>query len=1100
MVDPAQEEYIHEMFESYKDPNMDSQTWCDTYFGPEQESSCAVDRDEALQNSAFYVNLQWMDFYDGMLRIGIEMGDGTEHKYEELFVEFVYDEFGIQYVRFHPGYMVDPEHENFIHMLVNDFNDFSLLSEDICAFYFDGEDHINGCIQKREEMILVDGMLMLEYIHGGEYGVELGFRWFMGTDEYVEDVLAHFYYNEFNELKVQFEGRHHYQFDWNEAEAILDEIIFDFNDQTLSDADFCYKWFPHMDATMCFLERERFMGQNFNAFKEWMDYHDHGFRVGLRVQLPDTSEEYYYEFIFSPYYDENGELQIHWWYDHHGYNHDDALFKVQGFFNDALDNAYTDDAFFNMYSRGDWQQFIDVRNHLIGLNITDWQITRFDFDGYNAYIEVELWDGTNTSWFEYFHIEFYDDMDGFWMNIYFSEPHVMFPEHEARLHLEWHINLFNDRAVSDDDACMYMPRIFEDCHWYRQEMFAQNLDLILLDFWPEYGNQFGANIEFTDFANGTSYIKYFSFHFWYHSDSTIGMELNQPMPPHRWATFDEAQDLWNQWVTDYQDPNMSEEDFANKWFFGHHHEDFFQGRRDSMANGDTYVQIDFINDGMMGPDAYRFIIEHHKNGQVMVQEDYVMFRIFDDGKFQIEFMDRGPIVDHVTATQFMDAFFFDLRDGILSTSDICGTYFPYEAEGNCIYIVDNIFRNHSDYSWFYFDVFNDHYDMGVDFYDTEGYMVHTAYFFVFFMHGPNGELFFDLQEHPGHHHFEHQWFFDYMNNFQPMIDDFITDATTISQLCDMYFYNDPLCGEFEQFFTPELSSAYVLGFWWEDDYDATTIEFYTDVYFEYTDGTYILIEYQVFFETDANNVMHATLQEVGRFASAPATAILQDDNVTLAVLAEFAIDYSDPNVDAIGMCNVYFNDNMMDVGCLEGRDEFLQLGGIAVFLYMDIYQDENGVPYYEAFFELTENGVVETVNAQVRVYQLEDGRYFIEFMDMYYEDDFINYDMFYTRIYEFIAAYNDPANTDEYICTEFYDLPAGDTSCEPDRQTMLSQGSMLVLNMMNEDYWIDDQPTFIIELEYVNNDTSLNLAYTVQYLPFYDMDGNIVFTHAPPMP
>lgn len=1099
-VDPDQAEFIYWLFDTYLDPDWGSVEWCNTFFGPEDNpedtSGCAVDRDEALNNPDFWVHLEWMENYDGMMRIGIMMYDGMEEKYEELFVEFFYDEFGIMYVRFHPGQMNDPMMEELIYGLMNDFNAFDIPSDEVCNFYFEGEDAVGGCIEKREELIQSGGWVQVEYLHAGPYGHEVGFRWFMNGEDYMEDVVAWYYYNEFGEVKLQFEGRHHYEFPWEEAEAILNELLFDFNDQSFSDADFCYKWFPHFDSTVCFLDREMFMGQEFNAYWEWMEHSDQGFRVGIRVEFPQTGEDKYYEIIFAPYYNENGELEIHWWFDHHGYDHDQAMNLVNAFLMDVFDDTLSDDELFNRYSRGEWQKLIDIRNHLLSMGIEGAQLTQFNFHGHSADIEVFVWNGPEE-WHEYFHLEFYDIDGVLFFDIYFGEPYFEFPEHEAQDHLFWILSMFNDPNLSNEEACMYMPRIIEDCFAYRDLMFANGMIISLTDFWREWDQGFGAMFEIYNFETMEYEYPYFSFNFWYNHDGTINFDMHTPYPEFRWADYDEALDLWTQWVNDYQDVNMSEEDFANKWFFGHYPEDFFQGRRDQQAAGVMYVIIDFIDDGMMGPNAFRFIIEHHQNGEVLVQEDYVMFRIFEDGTFQIEFTGQhGPKIDIDHAMNIMNMFFTDLRDEFMSAEELCGMYFPMEAQDHCIYLVNDVFRMYADFDYYYFDYYNDHFIMGVDFYDDTFNMVHSMEFFVYFMEGPEGMWYFDLEEwyDPW---WEFQPFFEHFDQLHMYLDQYMVDPTVLVEICDLYFYNDPLCGEIDTLFTSDLVAVYNYGFWYEMD-EMDNISFYADIYFEYADGTWLDVTYLVYFEVLDDGALRATMEELGRFGGAPLDAVLMDEATTIAVLTEFAIDYSDPNVDAAGLCMVYFMDYMMSPDCLDDREDFLQQGGLAVFLTADMYTDEEGVPYYEVWFDLTVDGVTETVNSMVRVYQLTDNRFFIEFLDWYDgEPDYIHYDMFFPVLMEFVDQYNDASLSDAYICETFYNWPTGDDLCEPDRQTMLAMGSVLVVLDVYEDYSYGDAPVFVITFLYENVDPNMNLEYTVTYMPYYDEYGNIVFDYVP---
>ena len=297
-----------------------------------------------------------------------------------------------------------------------------------------------------------------------------------------------------------------------------------------------------------------------------------------------------------------------------------------------------------------------------------------------------------------------------------------------------------------------------------------------------------------------------------------------------------------------------------------------------------------------------------------------------------------------------------------------------------------------------------------------------------------------------------------------------------------------------------MSSLSVEEFWWyypcdETGYCSEDVMYEGVLFFDFSDGSYLIQRVQVFPNYDVDNMLHIDIVVVGMQISVPTGAVQLDYDDTAAVLTQFALDYANPLISEVDFCSLYFAGAPE---CIEGRQEFLDANGTAVYQDMLELLHDDGTLYYEAEFLMTISMIDDTQYAKVKVYLLVDGNHFIEFMHMDgpdYPDDPAHalYLEIEVMLNNLTAEFTNTATLSVDFCNEYF---AGDLDCIALRDDIVN-GGMLSSLWVEDFYWFyqcddddvcDDYPSFNGYLLFDFNDGSY-IRQRFQVNPWHDDDG-----------
>lgn len=315
-------DHINNLVNDFNNLDLDSITVCSIYFENIDVEVCINKRDMDIMNNTFITGFNLFNEdnkYTLQFIYEDEFGNiWTEH----LYAEFFYNEANQLFVRFHDGYHELIHHEiawEFLIAYQNAFNDFGYDLDVLCNEFFGGNT-FQYCIDRREDAIFNNLYIVINDLYEMEGMYFVVIEYYSSDDgyRYTEDILVHFFYDDMDMLRMEFDLNIQNYVDHEEAFAYFNKFIIDFLDPTISDANFCYMYFPWQDSTTCIWDRENIsfadMVITIDYFRN--DYKDYEIGVTFldTFTLIQRSEVLFVNF----YYNEDGFVEMNIYYQIYG--------------------------------------------------------------------------------------------------------------------------------------------------------------------------------------------------------------------------------------------------------------------------------------------------------------------------------------------------------------------------------------------------------------------------------------------------------------------------------------------------------------------------------------------------------------------------------------------------------------------------------------------------------------------------------------------------------------------------------------------------------------------------------------------------------------
>ena len=496
-------EIIRKFLEDYGDDLISDNQFNDMYFDNQMDLGFFTDRgldldDEITMNliSVEYSTEEPFDFlvvtlnrtYQGetkstVVRLRVRDLDNEKYLFEILFDE---------------NYGLDQEVlKQFILDLIEDYQDPNLSDTTVCAIYFEHE-YLEQCIQDRQAE-LSDGVLIsLIGLYQADNFFEVEFEHSDGSDTWIEYIYANFYYNEYDELKIQFNELGFYEFNYDAALEFMNDLFSQYTNPDVTNFDACSRFFEDHSYDECIFRRQQEMidGIQLDGFNLMHD--------GLGYTL-----EYYYSdsdgYEFSKhmqayfYYNYNGELRVELFE-----NFDLIPYEIVRPFTEQMVLEYnnfnfiTSEDFCTKYF-GEMEKMgcVEKRNQDIQDNIHLQLFMLYpEFDHYG--IEFQYTDNDGYYWFEVVSAYFY--YEGNNLKVEFGgEGPEQFPQDVAYEYFQQLLFAFGDKTLENTDFCnLYFPYMGGDnCVWDRAILPLEHIS-VYLDYMEYDGYMFETKVIFTN--------------------------------------------------------------------------------------------------------------------------------------------------------------------------------------------------------------------------------------------------------------------------------------------------------------------------------------------------------------------------------------------------------------------------------------------------------------------------------------------------------------------------------------------------------------------------------------------------------------------------
>ncbi len=635
---------------------------------------------------------------------------------------------------------------------------------------------------------------------------------------------------------------------------------------------------------------------------------------------------------------------------------------------------------------------------------------------------------------------------------------------DAQAFFEQFIADYVNPEISSEEVCnqYFTAEDAVGCIEARDSSLALNINIVLnaMDTTDDTGI-FDIELAIDDDATDVS-IELAQVRFIYDEAGNIVMEFihdEDPGDSENWLNADDAFAVIAEYLADYSDDAVSNDEFNDKYFEGNMDWDFFLTRNDDKTKGVTYTLV-FVEDPTEEPLDY-LVVTLQRNYEGEAKTIVVRARIDDlgDGTYYFDILfEEESGLDYDMLFAYMMDFTVDYQDPEISNDEICQMYFPYEDADECAARRQELIGSGTAVTLLEFNIVRDYYEVVFEF-DTDGETTVQSVFVNFFFDEDN-ILRFEFNDLG----FDEIDYYDALAFMQNFIFQYSDPSITSYDVCVQFFEGesyDECVMRREQ----EMAEGTVL----------TDFELFNDGYgyqidFHYTDAagetTTKHLEAHFYYDMDGN----LKLELFENFELIPYELIYP-------YLEDMVTDFNDLSIDSETFCALYFSPEDIP-GCVEHREEMISEGFIVSLSMLSPEYDHYRVEF--AYSVAGGDPWFESMNAFF--YFDEDGNLLVQFRGDGPEE--FPYDEAYNYFQMFIADFNDPSMSDEGFCSLYF--PGSGDLCLWDRSLMPLED--MDISLITFDF---DGYGFVAQIMFENTVTS-EIEYRTVYLDFYwDEYGNV---------
>ncbi len=962
--------------------------------------------------------------------------------------------------------------------MLRDYQDTTLTDEYVCNLYFE-HDAAKGCMDDRANQLTQGVTIVLNNLTNvyDYYEIEFGFD--DGTDVWQEYVYAIYYYNEFDELKIEFSDLGFDEIDYYDAYYFMENLFGQYRNSSLISYDVCSQFFEGPSYDECVIRRQQEMmdGIYLNGFNL---YHD-GYGFTVEYHYNDTYGNSFSKSMQAYfYYNEYGELRLEFFEDFSLIPYEEAWPFIEQMVNDfnnwTIDTEYMCNYYFSYESA---QGCIEQRNKSIANNVQV-RISMFEpeFDHYR--VELEYNDGQGHTWYETFHAYFwYDESNNMKIDFKGERPDD-FPYNEAYDYFQILLDDYTNPTVTGHDFCnKYFPWLPGDnCLWDRAVLYPmlEHVDAHI-DYMDYHDYVFQAQVTFTNHYTGLMWTEIVYLEFYYNEYGDIEMHLYDA-PVNQYLSHYDSSEVINSFFFDYSNSNISYDEL-NAWYFDYTLDYDFELDRIDAFNAGRYFNILYINDPH-NADGQEFlevvfdVFEGTNNVDTMTMWMRVMplgtgyHYIEVKEEYHPDFVDIDESEAHAYMQQFVDEY----SNYLLTSYDVCSRWFDAYEYPMCIVkreqeMMDGIHINLYD---FYKDEISGDFYANLEYFNNVGEFIYSENTQVFFFYGEQGELKISFESYNYNKSFPYDEAMQYINT---MFADYNDPGMPNGVFCGYYGHIFPQCDVIRQSYLDGVANIYFSNFW--HDYENV---FYLEYAYQANDGdttNYIGIELAFFYD-EFGNIVVDVWNNFPYFH-------YENYAHSQVIYNNFLADYLNPAVSTQAILDKYF-DGWLDEEFINQRGEDLVNG---ITITTPVFTDTNlgdGIDWINVTFEVDRgDGWIEYVDDNFRVIVRGHLLYQLEFESFYHEE--VTYPDAFDLFSAYIRDLQDSTITSPDFCEIYHDEYLYE-HCEMMRNDLLVIGyNIEIIDFYFDDYMYVYQAT----LMYTDPVTLMDEYYDYDIMFWVNADG-----------
>ncbi|QMS84205.1 hypothetical protein [Candidatus Xianfuyuplasma coldseepsis] len=952
--------FIEGFMQQLLDSSISDDAFCNAFFIDSTDPQCYD-----LRNA--YINGFWIDWYEfyphneyWVMTIGFT--DGFDYFDEEFafVVEPQHD--GSYRLKFIDATIIDFDAIwNRLYEFVDDFNDYSMITDDIAAIYLvpnTSFDIINLREMTRENNIYINYYSLFEEY--GNYSIQLDFD--DGTSYrytlYVHEMNGHLFF----ELFEDFSG---IDITEGDVSGVAYSIFWDLaNGYTID--DICNNYFAYHQHEMCATMLSGFQSSDITVEVSNVWFNVDHFEIELRYIYSDMTEEYYYWNVYA-FYDSDDLLKLEFTEDDYIPREDKDIF-MQNFITDFNDNSFDADVLCNLYMAPDSYDLCTEIYTTLSTN--NYMLNWYTYDLWNEpnWVEFGVYDSTYQMihYFFYVQVEFrLDEFNNMTISLWDYTEYQRVSEAQAIAAIDGIFAALHDLTITDDEFCNEWGYIFNDCYGLRQLIRDEGGTLLRGETNVEDELQYYVQATLTT----NSYTEEYYFHFYVKSDLQGFVYVDGYQEDHSYMVpLSVATEFITAFFTDYLDPSILEPDFIalyndNYWVPG-------------VEDRQRYLDQGY---GITVTDVRLALYD----GYYIFEADLAVFNGTDTYYYtmpiDVYYKDNnelaiGPRMDYLSAgTDYMTTLAQGFYDGLLddTVDDItfCTDLFGPDGEYPCADIRRQLID--SNYTLDLVDISADDYNamLIIDVYSGTN-LVTTFDWTIYSYSTLLGEMKFHLEI----------WSDEIAaESLALWVEQFTTTYAVGYSITDICALDNIDCNGIWIDEGQVIDSIYFQEFYHNYE-DVLGLEFELNIMFFYTDGSEQSIGFNVTYAVNENGVYTWYFVVERLKAPLPDDAMALPLTVVEVVLDQFMLDIKDGSIDARTFCDTYFGGNFENPDCLEGRPEIILTNPTITRSDIGTTVIDN-VTYYTVTFYI-DNGVnVEEQFVTLRIFQIAENQFFIQFYD-----------------------------------------------------------------------------------------------------------------------
>ena len=845
--------HINNLVNDFNDPDLDSITVCTTYFEEMDVEGCIEKRETDIMNNIFIAGFTLNEEYNGFVLELIYEDEFGYNWTEIIFAEFLYNIDNQLYVRFNGEYHELIHREmawEFLIAYQNAFNDFGYDLDALCTDFF-GDSSFQYCIDRREDAMINNLYIVINdlYEMDGMYFAVI--EYYSGDEGYqfTEDILVHFFYDDMDMLRMDIDFNMQNHVDHDEAFAFFNQFIIDFLDPTITDAEFCYMYFPWQDSTTCIWDRANISFADMVITIDYFRNDYENYEIGVTFLDTFTSIQRSEVLFVNFFYNELGQVEMNIYYQIYGGYVD--LATAITVFTDYVDD-YVDPLVTFQYIN---ETYFDIRMDF------EFDIERqLAFTNGTIFTVLSITDPANGDGTEWIKVEIQREENGVtgvmlvWMKVFLLDngnyliefSHMDYPQpvvsyDDAFAYLEVFIIDWNNLSLTSEFVCStyFDPEDYPECFNKRENdiMIGQYTVLQSLIQFPD---GYFVDLGYFNTSDEFLYNEFIPVFFYYDMDDVLKIKYHYDDYQGPFLNFDEAFSMLDMYYIDFMDETILSFDFCSMYHEGWMIDECVELRDDIFANnyfialGDFYTEdymyvvvVDYYDADGLYVISHTFEVNFYENFSTIYFDLHLHYGEFD------------PWLE--LATPVIEGYFEDYDDFTIPSEVVCSMFIADPLACSILrdqFIADGLvyvdlwdtyyYKNEDDIAHYIVIVYFE-YDLGN--YEIREYE-------VFFTQNNEDPFFYSLElrgmeisvpvgavllPEPDAVVVLTQFALDYADN-----------TITHQELCDLYFggvFTSPDCMEGRQEFLDGLGIATFL--YADIEIDFAEVEFYM-AYFEMT--------------------------------------------------------------------------------------------------------------------------------------------------------------------------------------------------------------------------------------------------------------------------